>query len=96
MLPRLREAKEKAAEILAQASNARAKSIQLKQIDFAGDLSAMLLQYAEWGEKHYFDLMKAASSGTDREIKNLLEIAKKKDLWYGEAEARSLKTQLAV
>lgn len=80
---RLRQAKEKAAEILALSGKARTKSIQLQEVDFAGDLSAKLLEYAVWGEKAYLQLMKAS----DKDVKGLLDLATKKDKWYGDAEA---------
>ena len=84
MHPRLRQAKEKAAEVLQMSARARTKGIQLQQVDYAGDLSKKLVEWAHWAEGKYSELQKAT---TDRQIHELFADIQKKEPWVLEAEA---------
>ena len=93
---RPREAAAMVPQILDEATKARAKSIQLKGMDFASELSCQLLKHGSEMESFY-SILKAAieKPSPDRdEIKKLVKAIKVKRNWFEKAEVRYCKTSM--
>ena len=80
--------------ILDEATKARSRSIQLKGMDFAGELSSQLLKHGSEMESFYSILKTSIQkpSPDRKEIKKLLKKVKAKRAWFEKAEVRCCKT----
>eukprot|EP00435_Cladocopium_sp_Y103_P013278 s4214_g3.t1 len=76
-------------QILDEATKARAKSIQLKGMDFAAELSTQLLKHGSEMEAFYSTLKGALEkpSPEKKEVKKLVKKIKVKRAWFEKAEA---------
>lgn len=74
--------------VLDRATKARTKSIQLKGMEFAGELAEHLLQHAVQMETLYASLKAAVSQEKpdDRKIAEIVEEVESKSKWYEKAE----------
>ena len=77
------------ADILAESTAARKKSMSLGAVNYAGELSAQLLNHAEKLEKDYKTLQKAVSGNvmTDDFYQKCFAQISKRRSWYATAEA---------
>lgn len=83
-------------QILDEATKARAKSIQLKGMDFAAELSSQLMKHGSEMESFYSSFKAAIEKPSpDRdEIKKLVKAIKVKRAWFEKAEVRYYKTSM--
>ena len=81
---------ERLPEVLNQASRARCKSLQLKEVEFASELSVQLLDFATAMEKLHTQLQTACKDPTnpDKTIQAYLKKLDQKSQWFVKAEAR--------
>ena len=84
-----REAKEQLTAILDEATKARSKSIQLKGVEFANQLSDELAKHGQMMEKLYSGLSMEvhATSPDESKITGALKQVEKARKWYKKAEA---------
>lgn len=75
--------------VLSKATTARQKSIQLKGVEFAGELATQMLGHAVEMEGVYSQLKTAVSKEepSDREISRILAMVETKGKWFEKAEA---------
>ena len=84
-----RTGKDALAGVLDRATKARTKSIQLKGMEFAGELAEHLLQHAVQMETLYASLKAAVSAEkpSERKIAEIVQQVDSKSQWYDKAEA---------
>ena len=83
----LRAGKERLATLLADSSSARTKSIRLRGVDFAQELSEGLLKFAVQREADFTTLQKHVAASSEREIAKFLKNIEESDKWFADAEA---------
>lgn len=77
------------ADILSDSTKARKKSMSLGAVNYAGELSNQLLDFAKKMEHSYKTLQKATNNNVDKEdfyLKIFAEVAKQRE-WFVQAEA---------
>lgn len=77
------------ADILSDSTKARKKSMSLGAVNYAGELSNQLLDFAKKMERSYKTLQKATNNNVDKEdfyLKIFAEVAKQRE-WFVQAEA---------
>lgn len=80
-------------DILAESTTARKKSMALGAFNYAGELSAQLMKYAQSMEKHYKVLQRATANKVEDEDFLTKRFAKVEAdrVWFKQAEARVTK-----
>ncbi len=80
-------------DILAESTTARKKSMSLGAVNYAGELSAQLMKFAESMEKHYKVLQKATANKVDDEgfLTKCFDKVEEERAWFKQAEARVTK-----
>lgn len=80
-------------DILAESTTARKKSMALGAVNYAGELSAQLMKYAQSMEKHYKVLQRATANKVEDEDFLMKCFAKVEAdrVWFKQAEARVTK-----
>ena len=83
------------ADMLAESTQARKKSMTLGSVAYAGELSAQLLDHAECLEKNYKQLQTAlANNVEDRTFyQKVFRAVDRKSAWYSSAEAGGQKNE---
>lgn len=83
-----RTGKDALAGVLDRATKARTKSIQLKGMEFAGELAEHMLQHAGAMETLYSSLKAAVSDEkpSERKIAEMLQQVESKNKWFEKAE----------
>ena len=82
-----REGKEQLSAILDEATKARSKSIQLKGVQFADQLSGELAKHGETMEAFYEQLAVAVHAADESKIMMILKSVGSAQEWYKKAEA---------
>lgn len=79
------------ADILAESTSARKKSMSLGAVNYAGELAAGLLRHAVSMEKHYKLLQKATSNKLDDDtfFEKIFKKVEEERAWFKQAEARN-------
>ena len=65
-------------------------SLELKNVEYASELSSQLLKHGEEMEKSYIELQKATSDKNESKVQKILKDLKDKDQWFAKAEAGEL------
>ena len=76
--------------MLEQSTKARRQSLELKEVEFATELSGQLLDFAKSMEKLYTELQAACKdpATSDKTIHAFLRKLDLKSQWFAKAEAR--------
>ena len=82
-------ASDKMADVLAESTNARKKSMALGAAEYAGELASQLLEHANVMEKHYKTLQTALNGKVEDEsfYKKCFKVIDKDKAWFTSAEA---------
>ena len=87
-----RKAKDKEADVLADATLARKLSMQLEPVEYATELSQMLLSHAVSMEALYKEFQEKTRKGVseDKEYRKLYKAYNEKAAWFENAKAGQL------
>lgn len=69
-------------------------SLELKNVEYASELSSQLLKHGEDLEKSYMALQKAIVDKDEKSLQKLLKDLEAKDQWFAKAEAGGVCTVL--
>ena len=83
-----RSAVEVIAQILEESTKSRTKSIELRVVDYAQELSDQLLKHSQFLEDLYKNLSIAVEKIDERNMKRLMDLYDSKKEWYVKAQAR--------